>query len=193
MKPEEIYQLRIDRGLSQRDLAILMSKSLQFEISPTTISKWENGKNKPSPAYLKALNETLVYKEDGGEYSNTIRDRLGIDDKRQISGKWYTEWSYINNNNEIVIPNNLEIVSYGDILRGESITQNFSYEIIGYLLKDGIITGHWYSILNESMHHGVFMIKLFRSGKKGTGNWIGTSDNDAKENFKYGKWFWEKS
>lgn len=203
LNPEDIIRLRNEKGLSQRDLAILLSKFLGSEVSHTIISKWENGKNSPSPSYLKALEEILVYKEDSGIYTETVRSELGIDDSRNISGKWYTEWSYIEKGEIKQNPNYLNIKHEGDVILGVSHTKEFSYEIIAYLLKDSTITGKWYSIIGESSHHGVFMIHLRRNGKKGKGFWIGTYDHedldDEKNNdenqdqkFMTGEWRWEK-
>ena len=48
-----IRAARLEAGLTQWDVAVLL------EVQPVQISRWENGRNMPSPRYLEALGEKL--------------------------------------------------------------------------------------------------------------------------------------
>lgn len=51
MNPDEIRQLREDRGLSQQDFATKLGVSVQ------TVHRWETGKSRPSRLALAKLRE----------------------------------------------------------------------------------------------------------------------------------------
>ncbi len=194
LKLENLKEIRIKKGLSQADLANLVSKIIGFDVHTSTISKWENLKSKPTPSYHKAITEILLYKEDSSIFVSTLRDNLGIDDTRSLTGIWSTIWSFEHNGETEKNPNILEIVHQGDIIQGISNSNNHSYQIVGLLLNDGIITGNWFSSLDRSKHHGTFLMNLSKSGKIAIGKWIGTYENDKlHEEFKIGDWEWRKT
>lgn len=193
LKLENLKEIRIKKGLSQSDLANLISKIIGFDVHSSTISKWENLKSKPTPSYHKAITEILLYEEDHSLFVSTLRNNLGIDDTRSLTGIWSTVWSFEHNGAIEKNPNNLKIMHQGDIIQGISNTNNHSYEIVGLLLNDGIITGNWFSSLKRSKHHGTFMMNLSKSGKIAIGKWIGTYEDDKlQEEFKIGNWEWRK-
>ena len=196
MKVEEIKIFRDSRNLSLADMAVLLSKEISKEkptkVSPSTISKWENGYSNPSATYVRALKKIMTYKEDHGYYTKTIKEEVGIDESRDITGKWLTKWWYQKNDNDVSRSDSLEIKHNGDIITGESSSNgNFKYRIIAHLMNDNIISGKWYSILRQSKNHGAFMINLKRNGKNGNGKWLGTYD-DGPSSIMHGKWEWKK-
>lgn len=56
---DNIRELRKKRGLTQAELAEVLSKQMGQECYRTTINKWERGVHEPSGYFLKALAEVF--------------------------------------------------------------------------------------------------------------------------------------
>lgn len=66
---KRLYELRIEKGLSQRDIAKVL------HVSQATYNNWENGKTEPSIAQLVDLSK---YFEVSIDYLTENADELGI-------------------------------------------------------------------------------------------------------------------
>ncbi len=51
MRPDEIYRLRVDSGLTLAQISQLVG------VTHTTYSRWEQGVNSPAPMYLATLQQ----------------------------------------------------------------------------------------------------------------------------------------
>lgn len=54
---DRLRYLRETKGLTQGDLALIISQKTGEICARTSVSKWENGKHDPSPLYLETLAE----------------------------------------------------------------------------------------------------------------------------------------
>lgn len=74
MKPEEIYKLRYDAGLTIVQMANLVG------VTHTTWSRWEQGANAPAPVYmatLRNLREKVNELQKQNVAKNDIAERVG--------------------------------------------------------------------------------------------------------------------
>lgn len=178
-----IKQLREELKLSQSEFAEKLG------VHPTAVSKWENGKAQPKISYIRKIEE-LFLSNESNVYTSIIDENLGIDKKRMIEGEWLTTWSYKDKTGDVRNDDILTIHSNGLIVEGEGKNNDFNYRIVGHLTVDGFLSGKWFSILNESVHHGVFLLKIDPGGRSGNGNWLGTYiDGQPIMN---GSWIWKK-
>lgn len=75
-----IWELRTERGLTQQELASLLN------VSPTTVSKWENGRGLPDISMLEPLAKTLdvpIYEIVAGEKTARGETEMKADAKRE--------------------------------------------------------------------------------------------------------------
>lgn len=190
---KNLKELREQKGFTQSALADRISELTYANVNSSTISKWETGASTPTLVYRKALEEIFSI-DDYCTVTNLIKKGIGIDNHRNISGKWHNTWSFSENDQIKEQNNTVEIIRNGNIIHGTSESEKYSYEIVGHLYADGILSGIWFSKLNNSKHHGVFMVRFSKSGLKGIGEWLGTYENDnLEEAFMHGKWLWNKA
>ena len=190
LNPKEIKELRLKKGYSQNILADKLTNFSGKRIDKSTISKWENGKNKPSINFQIALESVLSTEMSNDTYTDLIDQNLHIDEKRNISGIWETSWAYETETESYKQNDTLILESKNRIVIGKSDTAELKYKILAYLTADGLIFGKWFSILNESRHHGVFLLELNRNGNNAKGRCLGTHTNEKP--VLVGTWTWKK-
>ena len=136
---------------------------------------------------IKDPPDVRAFHEIGEERKNT----------QDVSGIWYTEWSYSKNSVDVVVHDELNITQDGDELRGMGRStsiegphpfESLTYELKAVILADRTIQGQWWNTNPSRQYKGPFQGIVSPSGREIEAKWIGTSaDGNAT-----GVWKWTR-
>ncbi len=185
-----LKEKRKAKGLTQANLALMISARTELPLSGDAVSKWERMGDSPINANvynLKALVDILDNPSNGtiDQFTKFITQFGDLETKIDINGVYTSIWEYENNPN----PETLVLRCLGSIVTGTVKKGEVDYELYGYLFTNRILMGFW--INKYDSHMGTVMLKFDYDFEKAKGNWIGTSDKLSKEKkdiFRYGSW-----
>jgi len=115
-----------------------------------------------------------------------------------LKGKWISTWSYIKNDTEVVVKDELYIYQYGRYISGKaestSITGPHPFRRLNYKLRakfdsEGFIEGEWRNVDKGRRYRGVFQGHISQGSQKISLQWIGTESGGIR----HGSCLWEKS
>jgi hypothetical protein len=120
---------------------------------------------------------------------------LKISSGHKIAGKWKHSWHVESKSFQAInIVEHVEIKQFRRrIFAQYDVTDNagkiFTYQMLGTVDKDQVVTGIWRDIEKGNRYHGCFQIYIDINEQAMHGYWTGLSKD---QNIKSGKWVWER-
>src|SRR5258708_7093671 len=166
--PEVMRRYRLERGLSQADLAAAAG------VDKRQIRRYEAGEQQPLLSVAVAIASALKI---------SVGDLAGIPrEGPNLSGDWWASWQTSKDGEEVTTAQEVRFRQEADLIKVETITRGIDVEDGGYhwvgelRIWDNQILMGWYAARDGGTRSkGTMFFVLHTHGQWMTGRWVGSS------------------